>query len=136
MDFGTGKYLENDMVTDDHGCHGPWGYGPEACLGKDYSYNADVPYMGREFAQLASYCGDDTYDPFHVLYGKEKDIWSGGIEGAWKCYNDLVQTEYKLTFKGADRYGPEFEKLITSIHAYHPEERPTPAEVVLALKKL
>jgi len=43
-DFGTGKYLKNDMVTDNHHDHGPWGYGPEAWTGEDYSYKADIPY--------------------------------------------------------------------------------------------
>lgn len=57
MDFGTGLYLENDIVEDgmDKGCHGPWGFGPEGYTGEDYTYNADVPYYGKEFAWLASY---------------------------------------------------------------------------------
>jgi len=136
MDFGTGQYLENDLVTKNRRFHGPWGYGPEALLGEDYSYNADVPYYGKEFAWLAS-CDDNRgHDPFHVLIGKDKNPYEGGIEGAYDRYAKLVQTKYKLTFEGADRYGPDFEKLIASMHAYDPKERPSPAEVAIAAKKL
>jgi len=84
-DFSTGKYLENDLVTDDHSFHGPWGYGPEGFTGEDYSYNADVPYYALEFATLASSLpkNDDgkRNDPYMVLRRKTKKTMS---------YPDLV----------------------------------------------
>jgi serine/threonine protein kinase len=54
-DFGTGKYLENDMVTDNHTGHSSWCYGPEAFTGEDYSYKADIPSYGKGFAQIVSW---------------------------------------------------------------------------------
>jgi serine/threonine protein kinase len=132
-DFGNGAYLENDMVTENHDCHGPWGYGPEGYTGEDYSYKADIPCYGREFAALASPTG---HDPYETLIGKI-DVDENGNDGARLLMKDLVKGgNYKLTFEGAEKYGPEFEKLLASMFAHNPEDRPTFAEVAAAAKKL
>jgi len=121
------------MVTDDHDCHGPWGYGPEGYTGEDYSYKADIPYYGNGFAELACYSGQN---PYQALIGKD-DAFKNGWYAATLIFKDLVKGgNYKLTFEGAERYGPEFEKLLASMFAHNPEDRPTAAEVAAAVKKL
>jgi serine/threonine protein kinase len=141
MDFGTGLYLENDIVTEGHDkeTHGPWGFGPEGYTGVDYTYNADVPYYGKEFAWLASINTGEGRDlcPYQALFGEDKDCFEGGIKRAYPRFKELTKDGgYKLTFRGANRYGPEFEKLIASMHAHDPKDRPSNADVALACKSL
>jgi len=87
-DFGGGKYLKNDMVTDGHGIHGTWGYGPEGYTGEDYSYKADIPSYGKDFAWMASFPedGGKGYDPYHRLLGKDIDLMKDGQNGKKKLY--------------------------------------------------
>jgi hypothetical protein len=77
MDFGTAKYLDDGIVHDDFGCHNPWGYAPESYHDKEYSFDADVHLIGSLFSELASYDGQNNYEPYGILYkkeyGKDKD---------------------------------------------------------------
>jgi serine/threonine protein kinase len=136
MDFGTAKYLEDGVVHDDFGCHNPWGYGPEAYHDKEYTFNADVYHIGNCFSDLASYDGDRMIGPLQLLFGKDKEIWANGIDGAFQAFRKLMKTEKELTWVGADRYGPDFEKLLAGMMAYDPQKRLSAAEVVKACKDL
>ena len=73
MDFGTAKYLDDGIVHDDFGCHNPWSYAPESYHDKEYSFDADVHLLGTCFSELASYDGKKTYNPYSILYGKDKN---------------------------------------------------------------
>ena len=102
------------------------GRAPEVFLDKGYSFTVDLYYLGNSFSELASYEGGKLVGPLELLFGgKRREV---------KNFKERMKTKLELTWKGADRYGPDFEKLLAGMMAYDPKDRLTAAEVVKVKK--